>query len=155
MDNFTQITSHIFALNPFSVATWFVLATLAFFVWLFTKASRDPSSPVRWEHLIIDSNNDRTSPYKLGYLIGLIVGTWVIVALIDKDHLTFDMFGTYLTYLLGGAGVNSFVKKNAEEEYRRSHENKRFNRYSGDAEDIEGDARSTLKMPPPKVDDVA
>lgn len=100
-----------FASIPFSAATWFVLATLMFFVWLFSKANKDANSPVRWEHLIVDSNNDRTSPYKLGYLVGLIVATWIVVALMDKDKLTFDMFGMYLTYLLGGAGVNSFVKK--------------------------------------------
>lgn len=99
---------------PFSVATWFVLATLIFFVWLFVRASKNPSNPIKWEHLIIDSNNDRASPYKVGYLIGLIVGTWTIVTLIDHDKLTFDMFGLYLTYLLGGAGVNSFVKQQSD-----------------------------------------
>lgn len=96
---------------PFSAATWFVLATLIFFVWLFAKASKSVHSPVMWEHLIVDSSNNRASPYKVGYLVGLIVATWIVVALMDKDKLTFDMFGTYLTYLLGGAGVNSFVKK--------------------------------------------
>lgn len=100
-----------FASIPFSAATWFVLATLVFFVWLFSKANKNTASPVRWEHLIVDSNNDRASPYKVGYLVGLIVATWIVVTLMDKDKLTFDMFGTYLTYLLGGAGVNSFVKK--------------------------------------------
>lgn len=100
-----------FAAIPFSAATWFVLATLIFVVWLFSKAMKNPDSPVMWEHLIVDSSNNRTSPYKLGYLIGMIVSTWIVVALMDKDKLTFDMFGTYLTYLLGGAGVNSFVKK--------------------------------------------
>ena len=96
---------------PFSAATWFVLATLIFFVWLFAKASKSVHSPVMWEHLIVDSSNNRASPYKVGYLVGLIVATWIVVALMDKDKLTFDIFGTYLTYLLGGAGVNSFVKK--------------------------------------------
>lgn len=99
-----------FALIPFSGATWFVLATLGFFVWLFSKASRDPKSPVKWEHLIVDSNNDRASPYKVGFLIGVIVGTWIIVRWADKGTLGFDMLGTYLTYLVTGAGMNSFIK---------------------------------------------
>lgn len=88
-----------------------MLATLVFFVWLFVKADHDTNSPVRWEHLIVDSNNDRASPYKVGYLVGLIVGTWIILTLTDRDKLTMDMFGVYLTYLLGGAGVNSWAKR--------------------------------------------
>jgi hypothetical protein len=40
---------------PFSSATWFVLAILSFFVWLFAKASRDPKSAISWEHLILDT----------------------------------------------------------------------------------------------------
>lgn len=100
-----------FSALPFTGATWFVLAVLAFFVWLFVKADAKPNSPVQWEHLIIDSNNDRTSPYKVGYIIGLIVATWIILTLTDTGKLDFDMFGVYLTYLLGGAGINSFVKR--------------------------------------------
>lgn len=122
-----------FASIPFSAATWFVLATLLFFVWVFSKADKSAASPVRWEHLIVDSNNDRASPYKVGYLVGLIVATWIVVTLMDKDKLTFDMFGTYLTYLLGGAGVNSFVKKG----------------------EGTGATKVAAAPPPPKVDDVA
>lgn len=102
------------SLIPFTAATWFVLATLGFFIWLFAKASRDPKSPVKWEHLIIDSNNDRASPYKMGYLIGLIVGTWIVMTYTDRDKLTFDIFGMYLTYLLGGSSWNSFIKSKTE-----------------------------------------
>ena len=96
---------------PFSAATWFVLATMVFFVWLFAKADRDPKSPIIWEHLIIDSCNNRASPYKMGYLVGLIVATWIVVTASDKDKLTLDIFGAYLTYLLGGAGANIMAKK--------------------------------------------
>lgn len=95
---------------PFSGATWFVLLTLGFFVWLFAKADKNPKSPVRWEHLIIDSQNDRTSPYKLGYLIGVIVSTWIVIRTSDAGKLTLDIFGTYLMFLVGGAGINSFTK---------------------------------------------
>jgi hypothetical protein len=95
---------HTLGAIPFSGATWFVLAILAFFVFLFVKADHDPTSPVSWEDLIVDSVTRRASPYKLGYLIGLIVGTWVVVYLTDKGTLSIDMFGGYLAYLLGGAG---------------------------------------------------
>jgi len=102
----------IFRAIPFSSATWIVIGVLTFFIWLFTKAHKDPNSPVRWEHLITDSYNDRTSPYKLGYLIGVIVSTWLVIFLANKEkgELSFDIFGTYLAFLLGGAGWNSYMK---------------------------------------------
>lgn len=95
---------------PFTAATWSVIGVLGMFVWLFGKASRDPKNPIRWEHLIIDSTNDRASPYKMGFLIGGMVGTWIVVKLTDANKLTFDIFGLYLSYLLGGASVNTFFK---------------------------------------------
>jgi hypothetical protein len=100
---------------PFSSATWFVIATLVFFIYLFAKANKNPNSPIRWEHLLIDSSNDRVSPYKLGYIIGLIVGTQIVLTFLDSGKLSFDIFGTYLTYLLGGASVNSITKKDKVE----------------------------------------
>ncbi|TFG99973.1 hypothetical protein E4H12_00855 [Candidatus Thorarchaeota archaeon] len=97
-----------FAAVPFSTATWFVLGILAFFVWLFTKAHRNANSAIDWEDLILDYDTiggvPRVSPYKVGYLIGLIVGTWVVIGFADGNLLTWDIFGGYLAYLLGGAG---------------------------------------------------
>lgn len=109
-----------FSSLPFTGATWFVLATLSFFIWLFVKANGDKKSPVIWEHLIVDSNNDRASPYKVGYLVGLIVGTWIILTMTDHRSLNVDMFAAYLTYLLGGAGVNSFAKRGERSTYEYS-----------------------------------
>lgn len=100
----------VFTTIPFSFATWFVVVILLFFIWVLYKASKSSTSPVVWEHLIVDSSNDRTSPYKLGYLVGVIVSTWIVITFADGDKLTFDIFGTYLTFLLGGAGVNAFFK---------------------------------------------
>lgn len=110
-----QSLNSVVAAIPFAGATWLVLANLIFFVWLFAKASKDPHSPIRWEHLIVDSQNDRASPYKLGYLLGLIISTWVILSFVDKDKLTFDIFGLYLTFVLGGASWNAFVKSKGGE----------------------------------------
>jgi len=93
-----------FAAIPFSSATWLVLAILVFFVWLFAKANRDPNSRVDWEDLFITSETERVSPYKVGYMVGMIVSTWVVIRFTDSDKLTWDIFGGYLAYLLGGAG---------------------------------------------------
>lgn len=105
----TQLV-HAWTLIPFSFATWFVIFVLGFFVWLFAKANQNPTSIVSWEHLIVDSVNDRASPYKLGYLVGVIVSTWIVITFADGGKLSFDILGTYLTFLLGGAGVNSYFK---------------------------------------------
>lgn len=113
-DSIITGVTKFFTAIPFTGATWFVLATLAFIVWLFARASKDPLSPIKWEHMIIETGNDRASPYKVGYLIGMVVGTWIIVSFADRDKLTYDIFGMYLTYLLGGAGWNSFVKSKVE-----------------------------------------
>jgi hypothetical protein len=112
VDQIISATVKAFNLIPFSGATWFLLAIITFFVVIFVRANKDPTSPVAWEDLIIDTVTKKASPYKLGYLIGLIVATWVVVALTDAGKLSLDMFGAYLTYLLGGAGWG-FAKKGA------------------------------------------
>lgn len=101
---------------PFTAVTWFVLFTILFFVWLFSKSHRDPNSPIRWEDLIISVTTGRADPYKIGYLVGIIVGTWVVIGLYDKEKLSFDMFGLYLAYLVGGAGWNMVTAKRHGEE---------------------------------------
>ncbi len=107
---FTDNVARVFTAIPFSGPTWFVIAVLTYFTVVFGRASMDPRSLVKWEHLIIDSQNNRASPYKLGYLIGVIVSTWIVIRFADRETLNFDILGMYLTYLVTGAGVNSFVK---------------------------------------------
>lgn len=101
----------IFNILPFSGPSWFIIAILGFLVWIFAKASRNPTSKVDWEDLIIDTRTQRVTPYKLGYLIGMIVSTWITISLADANKLTFDIFGLYLSYLLGGAGWMAMVNK--------------------------------------------
>lgn len=109
-DSFSASLATFFQSLPFSPATWFVVFILGFVVWLFARANKNEHSAVRWEHLVVDTSTHRTSPYKLGYLIGMIVATWIVVKMTDTDKITYDMFGLYLAYLLGGAGWNSFIK---------------------------------------------
>ena len=102
---------------PFSTATWFLLGIILFFVWMFKKAQKDPNSPVDWVDLILDHEDNRVSPYKVGYLIGLIVGTWVVIKYADADKLTWDILGGYLAYLLGGAGWVTMSKERTNAAY--------------------------------------
>lgn len=110
LDSFLTAATSIFNAIPITGATWLVVGILAFFIWLFTKAQRNPTSAFDWEHFFIDSETNRASPYKLGYMIGIIVGTWVIISFADSDKLSWDIFGGYLMYLLGGAGWATTMK---------------------------------------------
>ena len=111
----TNLTAFFAAIpNPFSTATWFVLGVLMFFVWLFAKAHKNPNSDVDWEDLILEYESfhdvPRVSPYKLGYLIGVIVSTWIVIRFADAGTLGWDILGGYLAFLLGGAGVAATMR---------------------------------------------
>lgn len=110
-ETITSLVGIIHTILPFTGPTLFVLTVLTFFGWLIARASSDPSSRVLWEDLILDTTSGKTSPYKLGYLVGVIVSTWVVTTLTDRNSLSYDIFGMYLTYLLGGASWNSFISK--------------------------------------------
>lgn len=110
LETFLAAATSILNAIPITGATWLVVGILAFFIWLFTKAQRNPNSAFDWEHFFIDSETNRASPYKLGYMIGIIVGTWVIISFADGNKLTWDIFGGYLMYLLGGAGWATTMK---------------------------------------------
>ncbi len=110
MDTFFTKFFAVIAMIPFSASTWFILFTMLFFVLLFFSASRDPNSKIKWEDMIVENRNGKASPYKLGYMVGIVVSTWIVIKLSDADHLGLDIFGAYLAYLLGGAGFNSYIK---------------------------------------------
>lgn len=157
-EQFLTRVSALFDAIPFTAATWAVIGTLALFIWLFSKASRDPKNPIKWEHLLIDSSNDRASPYKVGFVLGALVGTWIVVKLADADKLTYDIFGMYLTYLLGGSSINTFVKARGAER-RRDAEYGGYNQSyppygsSDDFRSPQSEPQSLAQRLPPGLDD--
>jgi hypothetical protein len=116
MDSLIISFVHITNAIPFSSSTWVVIFTLLFFVLLFAKASRDQNSLVNWEHLIVETSTNRASPYKVGYLVGILVSTWMVLRIADTGNLNLEIFGAYLTYLLGGASVNIFKSRSKNDD---------------------------------------
>jgi hypothetical protein len=98
------------AISVVSAPTWMILGIVAGIVWLFYHGNNDPKNPLRWEDLVIDTTNNRASPYKFGYMVGVIVSTWVIIQYAVQFKLGIDLFATYLMYLVGGVGWMAFVQ---------------------------------------------
>lgn len=127
MPEWVAIINAIFNSIPISGVTWIVLAIIAFVVFIVIKA--DDEGTLRWEDLIVDDELNKISPYKLGFLIGIIVSTWVVISLADRDMLSFDILALFLSYLLGGAGWSEFISRKHrlphDEESNGSNESKR------------------------------
>ena len=119
MDQFFVLVERIWAALPFSAATWGVIITLCVTFYIFIKASKDANSPVRWEDLIINHDTSRADPYRVAYLVGVFVATWIVISLADKSALSFDIFGLYLAYLLGGASWSGYIQNKRDIEYEK------------------------------------
>lgn len=100
----------------FTGPAWILVLTLTLIIVMFAKASRNPTSKIDWEQLFIDTHTDKTSPYRVGYLVGMIVGTWVTLVYADRGNLPFDLFGMYLAYLLGGSTLTAYLQKKQSSE---------------------------------------
>ena len=121
MNAVLEFLRSLIAAIPFGGASWFVILTLGFFVWLFSKGNKNPKSSISWEDLFLSEKQTHVNglegwryqadPYKIGYLVGCIVGTWIMVQQADSNKLGFDMFGDYLLFLLGGAGMSNYFKR--------------------------------------------
>jgi hypothetical protein len=143
---FTGIVGFFTSL-PFTSATWFVIGILVFFSWIFYKAHRNPNSPVSWEDLIVDIDTSKTSPYKLGYLIGVVVGTWIVITFADNGKLTYDIFGIYLSFLLGGAGWAAFVQSKSSGSSSNSYTSRTSGNFNRRLDDVSEDELNNA-LPP-------
>lgn len=104
----TQLSIQNLTLNTSII---FVLLTFAFFVYIFYRAHKNPDSELDYTDLFLDTTTRKVNPYKLGFLVGIFIGAWVVVVQSDNSTLTAEIFAVYLTYLLGGAGIKSFITK--------------------------------------------
>lgn len=103
---FTNIINAI----PFKNTTWLMIIMLVFFLWIFGKAHKNPASYLEWEDLIIDAETQRASPYRLGFLLGMMVSTWYVITSADRGTLSTESLLSYLGFLLGGSSWSQFMK---------------------------------------------
>lgn len=99
-------------ISIFSPATWFLLLSMLLFIALIAEASISKSSRLNWEDMLIDPVTKKMSITRLGQMIGIIIGSWVIITLVDTNHdISFDVFATYLAFLVGAFGINNYFSR--------------------------------------------
>lgn len=123
LDSVLSAVERIIGVLPFSGATWIVVALITFVIVIISKA--DTEGSIVWEDLIVDQEQDSISPYKLGFLIGIIVSTWIVIDAADKGALQESVLMLYMSYLLGGAGWSEFINKRHQQIQRRGYDHEK------------------------------
>jgi hypothetical protein len=91
----------------FSPATWFLLISVLTFISMIVKETHNPNSPLDWREMLIDPVNRKMSVSKFGQMVGIIIGSWVVIDIVDAKHnIGIDVFGAYLLFIVGAYGVN-------------------------------------------------
>lgn len=105
---FLKNTFGVFAL---STQLLFLLAFAIIIAFLLFKATHREDNAIDWTDIITDtSGSGKLSSIKVGQMIGLLISSWVVVSLTERNSLSFDIFGLYLAFVGGGAGWSSYLK---------------------------------------------
>ena len=107
MEFLTIISNTVFINNLLLVGFFTV------FVILFGVESRNPKSPVSWIDLLIDPLTNKVSITKIGQLIGIRIGGWVVITMaqIKESYGSFPMvFTAYLAFLGGVYAFSNWMK---------------------------------------------
>lgn len=100
-----------------------VLSTRTFWIFLiilvvlvaFWRAQK--RGELKWTDMITAPGSSKLSLSKVGQSIGIVISSWAIIIMVDKDKLSSEIFGVWLAFLLGGAGWSSYLKaKNVRDE---------------------------------------
>ena len=95
----------------FSPATWFLMISIIVFIMAIIRASLSKTSKLDWEDMLVDQLTQKMSVTRLGQLVGIIIGSWVIITIVDaKKEIGIEVFGTYLAFLIGAYGLNNYFK---------------------------------------------
>lgn len=88
----------------------FLMFVLIAFAYMFYNATRRAEKSLDWTDLVTDKGTNNVSITRLSQLIGLIVGTWVIITLTMSGSITYDVYGMYLSFIIGGSGWSNYLK---------------------------------------------
>ena len=98
----------------FSPATWFLFISFMVFISMISRANKDPNSPLNWEDMLLDDNK-RMSVFKLGQIVGIIVGTWTVIDIVDAKHdISAELIGLYYAFLVGAYSANHYFTSKAK-----------------------------------------
>ena len=84
----------------------FLLAAIAFFMYIFWKAQRNKR--LDWVDLIT-KDGLRVSLTKILNLVGGFVGTWIVVQMTVAGDMTWDILAVYLAYVASVEGFSKFI----------------------------------------------
>jgi pheromone shutdown protein TraB len=104
-----------FALTPRLLVG--MLGVLLFLLALLLWKTIGRNRPMDWADLIsVQTRDGRTvaSIEKIGYIVGLVLGGWVVVTYTYAGKLTYDLFGLYLLYAAGIKAFTSWLRVKAD-----------------------------------------
>ena len=95
-------------IDLFSPATWFLMISMLTFISMIARETHNPNSPLDWRDMLIDPVNKKMSITRMGQMIGIIIGSWVVIDVVDTKHtISIDILGPYLLFLIGAYGINA------------------------------------------------
>lgn len=84
-----------------------IISIGAFFIALIVGIYR--SAHLEWADLITSKGTNHVSLTKLLQFVGGSVATWIVIRLTLTDHLTWDIFASYLAYVGSIEAYSKFV----------------------------------------------
>lgn len=94
--------------NLMSTRTFWLFLAVVIILWAFWRAQS--RGELKWTDMITAPGTDKLSLSKVGQAIGIVISSWAIIIMVDKDKLSSEIFGVWLAFLLGGAGWSSYLK---------------------------------------------
>lgn len=108
MQAIIDIISNATLLNNLALIAFFVIFSIMFFV-----AHRDPSNPLIWTDMLVDTKTRKLSVSKLGNFFGIALSSWVVMYLVQVKE-AYSIFPTifigWLCFLGGVYTLNNFIR---------------------------------------------
>lgn len=104
--NLAEVVSFVW--GGMSTYTFWIIVTVVVAVVAFQRAQEQ--NHVTWTDMIVTPGTGKLSLAKAGQLVGIIVSSWIVIVMADRNQLGGEIFGMWLAFLLGGAGWSTYLK---------------------------------------------